>query len=188
VRWFARFPQSDEAALRRFATSSKAELDRRRCAPVSRFRWLACRISTLLRLVADVLLGHTRRFVHVRLRESTRGFRDTPCQPCPGRGVTSSASRQALLCFSVGSSGLLSSGRLPWFYASALVLLALCVLCGVLFMVLLEYHSEVFLHGNAYTRFQYIRNQALGFSALACFCAGCSWLVVAIVIEMTKGN
>jgi hypothetical protein len=88
----------------------------------------------------------------------------------------------------VGSSGLHSSGRLPWLYASPLVLLALCVIYGVLFMVLLAYNYEMFLHGNPYTRFQYVRNQALGFSALACFCAGYSWLVVAIIIEMTKGN
>ena len=58
----------------------------------------------------------------------------------------------------------------------------------MLFIILLAFNDEMFLHGNVYTRFQYARNQAFGFSALACFCAEYSWLVVAIIIEMTKGD
>jgi hypothetical protein len=86
----------------------------------------------------------------------------------------------------VGSAGLHTAGRLPWLYASPLVLLAFCVVYGVLFMVMLAFNYEVFLHGHPYTRFRYVRNQALGFSALACFCGGYSWLVVAIIVEMAR--
>jgi len=86
----------------------------------------------------------------------------------------------------VGSAGLHSSGHLPWRFASPLVLLALTVIYGVLFMVMLAYNYEMFLHGNAYTRFRYVRNQSLGFSSLACFCTGYAWLVVAIIVEMTR--
>jgi len=53
-------------------------------------------------------------------------------------------------------------------------------------MALLAYNYEMFQHGNVYTRFRYVRNQCLGFSALACFCAGYAWLVVAIIVEMTR--
>jgi hypothetical protein len=86
----------------------------------------------------------------------------------------------------VGASGLHSTGHLPWRYASPLVLLTFTVIYGVLFMALLAYNYEMFLHGNAYTRFRYVRNQSLGFSALACFCAGYAWLVVSIIVEMTR--
>ena len=68
-------------------------------------------------------------------------------------------------------AGLHSSGHLPWRYVSPLVLLTFCVIYGVLFMVMLAY-NEIFLHGNEYTRFRYVRNQSLGFSSLTCFCAG----------------
>lgn len=117
-------------------------------------------------IVADGLLGHTRRLVHVRSAESTRSFRATPCHLCPGRGVHIVGIATGSIVLLVGSSGLHSSGRLPWLYASPLVLLALCVIYGVLLMVLLAFNYEMFLHGNVYTRFQYARNQAFGFSAL----------------------
>lgn len=83
---------------------------------------------------------------------------------------------------------LRSGGHLPWRYASPLVLLAFTVIYGVLFMVMLAYNYEMFLHGNAYTWLRYVRNQALGFSALACFCTGYTWLVIAIIVEMTRQN
>jgi hypothetical protein len=81
----------------------------------------------------------------------------------------------------VGSSALHSGGRLPWFYASPLILLSLCVIYGVLFMVLLVISYENFSHEpDSYKRHRYVGNQALGFSSLICFCAGYVWLVVAI--------
>ena len=81
----------------------------------------------------------------------------------------------------VGSSALHAGGRLPWFYASPLILLSLCVIYGVLFMVLLVVSYENFLHDpNSYKRHRYVANQAFGFSSLACFCAGYIWLVIAI--------
>src|SRR5208337_985912 len=49
----------------------------------------------------------------------------------------------------VGSSALHGqSGRLPWFYASPLLLLAFCVIYGVAFMVWLIYNYEEHQHGN----------------------------------------
>jgi hypothetical protein len=50
----------------------------------------------------------------------------------------------------------------------------------VLFMTLLVL-NEQHRHepaARSYTRFKYSRNQALGFSALGCFCIGYAWLVV----------
>ena len=65
-------------------------------------------------------------------------------------------------------------------FASPLFVVAMSVICGVLFMILLVLNYENHLHRpNSYTRFEYTRNQALGFSALACFCVGYTWLVVA---------
>ena len=65
-------------------------------------------------------------------------------------------------------------------FASPLFVVAMSVICGVLFMILLVLNYEHHLHHpNSYTRFEYTRNQALGFSALACFCVGYTWLVVA---------
>ena len=78
----------------------------------------------------------------------------------------------------VGSSALHGQGgRLPWFYASPLLLLAFCVIYGVAFMVWLIYNYEEHQHGNAHTRFAYSLSLSLGFSALACFCVGYVWLI-----------
>jgi hypothetical protein len=78
----------------------------------------------------------------------------------------------------VGSSALHGqSGRLPWFYASPLLLLAFCVIYGVAFMVWLIYHYEEHQHGNPHTRFAYSLSLALGLSSLACFCFGYVWLI-----------
>ena len=78
----------------------------------------------------------------------------------------------------VGSSALHGQGgHLPWFYASPLLLLALCVGYGIAFMVLLSYSYENYRQGNPYTRGAYILNETLGFSALACFIVGYIWLI-----------
>jgi hypothetical protein len=64
----------------------------------------------------------------------------------------------------VGSSALHGqSGRLPWFYASPLLLLAFCVIYGVAFMVWLIYNYEERQHGNPHTRFAYAFSLTLGF-------------------------
>ncbi|MBI3663397.1 MAG: hypothetical protein HY234_10155 [Acidobacteria bacterium] len=75
-----------------------------------------------------------------------------------------------------GSSVFKSGGRLPWQYASPLVLLSLSVIYGVCFMGLLLYNYESFLHNQIYTRVAYTRNTALGFSSLFCFAIGYLWL------------
>ena len=81
----------------------------------------------------------------------------------------------------VGSSALHAGGRLPWIYASPLILLALSVVYGILFMVLLVFNYEAFQHNpGCYIRSRYVRNQALGFSSLVCFCGGYLWLILAI--------
>ena len=51
---------------------------------------------------------------------------------------------------------------LPWFYASPLLLLGLCVLYGVFFMVWLIYGYEMYQHDNIHTRFRYALSETLG--------------------------
>ena len=51
-----------------------------------------------------------------------------------------------------GSSALHPDGKLRWVYASPLVMLALCVVYGLLFMGLMIYNYEEYLHHNNYTR------------------------------------
>lgn len=80
----------------------------------------------------------------------------------------------------VGSSAFRSAGHLPWTYASPLVLLAFCVMYGVLFMIFLIFNYENVQHGNPHTRFEYSRSEALGFSSLFCFCSGYVWLVLVV--------
>ena len=86
----------------------------------------------------------------------------------------------------VGSSALHPNGRIPWVFASPLIVLGFCVVYGVLFMVLLIFDYEEFLHHNNYTRTRYVLNQGLGFSALVCFCLGYVWLVCAVSLALTK--
>jgi hypothetical protein len=68
-------------------------------------------------------------------------------------------------------------------FASPLFLVAMSIIYGVLFMILLalnyEYHLHHPLDPRSYTRFQYTRNQSLGFGALACFCISYMWLIAA---------
>lgn len=83
----------------------------------------------------------------------------------------------------VGSSAFRAGGRLPWSFASPLFVLALCVLYGILFIVFEVFDYESYRHDptrTSYTRFKYVRNQTLGFSALLSFCIGYSWLIVLV--------
>jgi hypothetical protein len=67
-------------------------------------------------------------------------------------------------------------------FASPLLVVAMSIIYGVLFMIFLVLSYEDHRNrpnSNSYTRFKYTRNQAFGFSALACFCVGYTWLVVA---------
>jgi len=75
-----------------------------------------------------------------------------------------------------------ANGRTLKIFASPLFLVAMSIIFGVLFMIFLVLNYEN--HRNnpdskSYTRFKYTRNQAFGFTALACFCVGYTWLVVA---------
>jgi hypothetical protein len=80
----------------------------------------------------------------------------------------------------IGSSVFGGNRHLPAGFASPLFLLALSIIYGILFMVFLVFNYEGFTHDkNCYTRFRYVRNQALGFGSLACFCVGYAWLIVA---------
>ena len=73
----------------------------------------------------------------------------------------------------VGSSALASSKRLPPVYACPLFILAMSVFFGIIFMPLLVLNYEAFKHKTSpYARWQYIRNRALGYSSLSCFCIG----------------
>jgi hypothetical protein len=72
---------------------------------------------------------------------------------------------------------------LPPRFASPLAILAFTILYGVLFMAFLARSYEISKRdSNVYTRWRYARNQALGFSAIICFCLGYGWLVVAAVM------
>jgi hypothetical protein len=86
----------------------------------------------------------------------------------------------------VGSSAWHSNGRMPWLFASPLVLLAFSVVYGMGFMAFMVFYYEEFLHYDNYTRSRFIRNQTLGFSALACFCLGYLWLVLSVVIGLAN--
>jgi hypothetical protein len=85
----------------------------------------------------------------------------------------------------VGSMSFnLSTGRRSLTgFASPLFLVAMTIIYGVLFMILLALSYEHHLHHpnepGAYTLLRYTRNQSLGFSALACFCISYIWLIAA---------
>jgi hypothetical protein len=86
----------------------------------------------------------------------------------------------------IGSSALHPTGTLPWAFASPLILLASSVVYGVIFMVLLIFNYEEYLHHDNYNRSRYVRSQALGFSALVCFCLGYLWLVCSVSLTLAK--
>ena len=83
----------------------------------------------------------------------------------------------------VGSLNLNQANARPLkSFASPLFLVAMSIIYGVLFMILLVFNYEHHLHdpnSRSYTRFKYTRNQSLGFSSLACFCISYLWLIVA---------
>src|SRR5215471_19303577 len=63
----------------------------------------------------------------------------------------------------IGSSALHGhGGRLPWFYASPLILIAASVVYGIGFMACQILTYEEVLHGNAHTASQYALNETLG--------------------------
>jgi zinc transporter ZupT len=76
-----------------------------------------------------------------------------------------------------------SSTRSLRSFASPLFLVAMSIIYGVFFMILLALNYEYHLHHpndpHSYTRFQYTRNQSLGFGALVCFCISYMWLIAA---------
>jgi zinc transporter ZupT len=68
-------------------------------------------------------------------------------------------------------------------FASPLFLVGMSIIYGVLFMILLTLNYEHHLHHpndpHSYSRFEYTRNQSLGFGALVCFCISYIWLIAA---------
>jgi hypothetical protein len=78
----------------------------------------------------------------------------------------------------IGSSAFHGQGgRLPWFYASPLILIAASVVYGICFMACQILTYEEVLHGNPHSAGQYALNETLGFSSLLCFIVGYIWLV-----------
>jgi hypothetical protein len=81
----------------------------------------------------------------------------------------------------VGSSALHGQGgHLPWFYASPLIILSACVLCGLSFMACLILNAEENAHGNPHTALRYATSEATGFSCLFLFFVGYFWLILAV--------
>jgi hypothetical protein len=76
-----------------------------------------------------------------------------------------------------------ANGRSLRPFASPLFLVAMSIIYGVLFMILLGLNYEHHLHHPndplSYTRFKYTRNQSLGFGSLLCFCISYIWLIAA---------
>ena len=80
----------------------------------------------------------------------------------------------------VGSSVFRGNGgRLPWFFASPLIVLGASVLFAVGFMIWIQFWYEQFQYGLEYRRFAYCITKILGFSSAIYFCIGYIWLVVA---------
>jgi hypothetical protein len=71
-------------------------------------------------------------------------------------------------------------GKLPWVYASPLLVLAASVLTGLLFMAqeILSYEENQ--HGNPHTAKEYALSETLGFSCLLFFVIGYAWLIVGV--------
>lgn len=66
-------------------------------------------------------------------------------------------------------------------FTSPLFVLVLSLIWGVLFMPFLALDYEAYRHHEKpYTRFNYARNQAFGFSSLACFALGYFWLILIV--------
>lgn len=86
----------------------------------------------------------------------------------------------------IAGSSLHATGQIPWQFVSPMIALASSVICGLLFMVLMIYRYEEFLHHDNYTRMKYVWNQTLGFSSLFLFCLGYLWFVFAVGIALSK--
>jgi hypothetical protein len=81
----------------------------------------------------------------------------------------------------VGSSALHSqAGRLPWFYASPLILLAWSVISGVVFIVWVVHRYEGYQHGEKHTKLRYTISETLGFGSLICFGLGYFMLIFVV--------
>ena len=81
----------------------------------------------------------------------------------------------------VGSSAIHGQGgKLPWFYAPPLLLVANSVIFGLAFMASQLVTMENGLHGNPHTTASYTLNETLGYSSLVCFVCGYFWLVIAV--------
>jgi hypothetical protein len=79
----------------------------------------------------------------------------------------------------VGSSALHGNGgRLAWFYASPLILIAASVVYGIMFMALQIVTLENVLHGGRHTAANYALNEGLGYSSLLCLLVGYVWLIL----------
>ena len=92
------------------------------------------------------------------------------------------AAASIVFCLFGSSNFGSSNARSLRLFASPLFVVAASIIYGVLFMIFLVFNYESHRNNpdaNSYTRFKYTRNQAFGFSALACFCVGYTWLVVA---------
>ena len=80
-----------------------------------------------------------------------------------------------------GSSVFRSAGKLPKAYGSPLVLLAVSVIWGVVWLAWTNYHYESWQHQETYSHHRYRLSVAFGFSGLLCFAVGYVWLGFALV-------
>jgi hypothetical protein len=81
-----------------------------------------------------------------------------------------------------GSSVLRSGGgRLPWLFASPMVMMGFSVIYALFFMGILNFFYEGFLHHrDSYTAAKYRLITTLGFSALFTFAVGYIWLAFVV--------
>jgi hypothetical protein len=95
--------------------------------------------------------------------------------------VLSLAAGSIVLLVGAMNFGSMGSRHSLTAFASPLFLVAMSIIYGVLFMILLVLSYEHHLHHlnepDAYTAIRYSRNQSLGFSALVCFCISYVWLI-----------
>jgi hypothetical protein len=80
-----------------------------------------------------------------------------------------------------GSSVFRSGGKLPWLYASPMVMMGFSVIYSLFFMGMLNFFYEGFLHHrDSYTGPKYRLVNTLGFSALFTFAIGYIWLAFVV--------
>jgi hypothetical protein len=81
----------------------------------------------------------------------------------------------------VGSSAFHGQGgRLPWFYASPLIILAASVVCGLMFMGWLILNYEEHKHGTPHTALRYSFSLTFGISLVVLFVVGYIWLIFVV--------